>query len=102
MNAVPCEADALVALIATARAQSRVVAADLIGTVVPSLLLDRRTFPAHEARTLERGNVNEEGFLRDLDAQIDLVNNSLATGTHRQKEEERATGIRIEEHLTRA
>lgn len=82
MNAVTCDADALVALIAAARAQSRVVAADLIRTVVPSLPSDRRIFAAQVARTLERGNVYNDGFLRDLHALIDLVNDSVAVGTH--------------------
>lgn len=82
MNAAPCDADALVTLVATARAQSRVVAADLIRTVVPSLPSDRRTFPEHVARTLERGTFFEEGFLRDLDALIGLVRETVVAGTH--------------------
>lgn len=82
MNPVPCDADALVALIAAARAQSRVVVVDLIGTVVPSLPSDRRTFPTHVTRMIERGNIFDEGFLRDLEALIDLVNDSVAAGTH--------------------
>lgn len=83
MNAVPCDADALVALIATARAQCRVVGDDLIRTVVPSLPSDRRTFPQDMAKVLARGNVHEEGFLRDLDALNDLVRATVAAGTHR-------------------
>lgn len=82
MNAVPCDADALVTLIAVARAQCRVVAADLQGTVVPSLPSDRRTFPEHMAKVLGRGNVYEEGFLCDLGALIDIVSDSVDAGTH--------------------
>lgn len=83
MNAVPYDADALVALIATARAQSRIVGDDLIRTVVPSLPSDRRTFPQDMAKVLARGNVYEEGCLRDLDALIDLIHATVAAGTHR-------------------
>jgi len=83
MNAEPCDADTLVTLIAIARAQSRVVGDYLIGTDVSSLTSDRRTFPQDVAKTLARGNVYDEGFLRDLDALIDLVRATVTAGTHR-------------------
>lgn len=82
MNAVPGIGEALVTLIAAARAQGRIVVADLIATLVPLLPSERRTFPEHVVRRIEGGDVFHERFLRDLDALIDSVNAVVMNGTH--------------------
>lgn len=92
MNGVHHNGDALVGIIAAARNQGRVVVTDLLATLVPLLPPERRTFPEHVVRQIERGDVFDDRFLRDLDALISTIDALVMNGT-------RAIWIADEHHV---
>lgn len=82
MSEAPFKTGALLVPYTKARALGRVVVVDLKALDASSIPADHRALSDHLIQRIERGDISDEGFLRDLDSVISLLNNVISSGTH--------------------
>lgn len=77
---MPFQSNPLVALIVTARAQAHGVAEDMTQTVERLMGSDHQSLRENLVRQIEQDSIFHAPLLRDLDAMIGLINETVAAG----------------------
>lgn len=79
---VGLDQELLTQLVAVALMHARIAATEVHDVVLPLLPASKRAFPASLARRLEKLEILDEGFLRDLDAFLAMLERHVGAGTH--------------------
>lgn len=81
MSYHPSHQDMVTYLMAIALGQARIAYDQLFNAVIPLLAPQRRLFAEEIMYRLTRGNLFDEGFLRDLGSLIEALKREVADGT---------------------